>query len=184
MNYDTDFDDTRRGQVLQHRTSVASHATNTAYTTTDLEQLRFLVLDLASIILDDPQYTADDRETSRSLDSNGVPIAPEYRHEFLMNKDDPYYYAWAYDHSPTFADSISTDQSAMTLVTAGHQKHSYFEEDPAIVSRSLLRHGLREREEGEQDPPPVVGVYAPANTINLTGDYAINRTFEATIEEA
>lgn len=170
-----DYDATRRSSVISRRSAALAKTDNTAYANTDLDTLRKLVLDLAEVLIDDVQFDADDKEFSRAFDSNGVPNAAEWRHEFLMANDDEYRATWSWDHSDFYKDLIQDDHSSLQLVDYGRVKHTYFENDPDIVDRSLLRHALRDRLPGEQDPPPVLGAYAPDQTVNLSGGAAIRR---------
>lgn len=89
-----------------------------------------------------------------------TPAAPEWRHEFLMLADTDYNEAWAHDHASELRDRAA-EPDVMRIVERGRRLHHYRETDLGIVDRSLLRHCLREKREGETYPPDVVGKDAP-----------------------
>lgn len=161
MNFDQDFTKAERDEIIARRKRLRNRADGVAYTTADLDDLRKGYLDLIRLGIDDSQLSADDREYSRSLNDAGVPNAPEYRHEFLMGSDNEYHVAWAYEFSESFRARADADPSTMQSVERSRASHAYFERDPEIVDRSLLRNGYRSPREGEGDPPPVVGRFAP-----------------------
>jgi len=164
VNYDLHFDGTRRAALLSSRAALkTTHTTSgVAWSTADLDKLWHLVEDLLALAIDDPQFTADEIEVRRSLDSNGLPLYPEYRHEFLCRTDADYFAAWAWDHSEEYQADALAEPRQMLMVERGRIKYTYRENDPDIVDRSLLRNGLRELREGETLPPQVIGEYAPA----------------------
>jgi hypothetical protein len=167
VNFDIDLTAIQRQAILTRRTAIAGSATT--------EQLRVLMLDTLNLLLDDPQYTANDRQFSREIDpTTGKPREPEYAHEFMMQNDYDYFSTWAYDNSENFRTQVADDNLVMDSVARGREKHAYFETDPDIVDRSLLRNGLRERLEGEEWPAPVIGSNAPDAIISMPKIVVVN----------
>lgn len=158
--YDVDFDAARRQAM---RTARAALVAGTA-TQAQKDQL---LRDITELLIDDAQFTAEDREYSRSLNADGYPNAPEYRHEFLMNNDGDYRAAWAYDHWEPYQIEADAEPNKMDEVVRGRSLYPYRESDPEIVDRSLLRNGYRPLREGETMPGNVIGRYAPKLTAIL-----------------
>ncbi len=167
-DYNADFTKAERDALLEARAAFNASAPGTAAFNTALKDV---VAALLSMAIDEPQLTATDREYSRSLNSEGFPVYPEYRHEFLMGIDGDYYAAWAYEHSASFAESADMEPNLWERVARGRVNFPYREENPEIVDRSLLRRGLREQRAGETFPTPVIAKYAPAT--RLSGSVAL-----------
>lgn len=165
VSFDADFTSSERSTLLSRRLTLKNRVDGTAWTAADIDILKKVILDLLELGLDYPELTAEDREYSRGLNADGIPNVPEYRHELLMDLDTDYRAAWRYEFDPRFADQLALDPFLMTAVEQGYARYSYIERDPDIVDRSLLRQGMRERREGELDPPPVLGRHAPKYTI-------------------
>ena len=172
-NFDIHYTESQRQALLNRWDAI-----NTTATT---EQLRVLMHDVLDLMLNDTQYTADDRQFSRAIDTTtGKPREPEYAHEFLMQNDTDYFSAWAYQFSPDFRVYAETNSITMDAVNRGLTKYTYFESDADIVHRSLLRNGLREREEGEEWPTPVLGSAAPAAVISVP-QIVVTTTADSTV---
>jgi hypothetical protein len=126
------------------------------------------MLDVLHILLDDAQFDAVDRNFSRQTDpATGKPRNPEYAHEFLMKNDPDYFAAWAYLNSEAYRLSADANPPTLDAVIRGQSKHTYLENDPDIVWRSLLRNNMRLPEEGEEYPPEVLGTAAPDAVISI-----------------
>jgi hypothetical protein len=81
--------------------------------------------------------------------------------------DSDYFAAWAWDHSEEYQADALAEPRQLLMVERGRIKYTYRENDPEIVDRSLLRHGLRELREGETLPPEIIGEHAPAFQVVL-----------------
>jgi hypothetical protein len=166
--FDVDFDDAERAALLARRASLLAKVDDTAYSNVQLDDLRKMVLDLVTLILDTSQMTAEDRTYSLGLNAEGLPNVPEYRHEVIMSQDSSYRAAWRYDYDPNYPAIVEADPQLMRLVELGRTRHPYREGDPDIVDRSLLRNFWRPLEPGESMPPGVTGRTAPQITTILT----------------
>lgn len=156
--FNVDYTKAQRDAVLALRGSLKNRNDGVAYTTTHLDNMRKMVLDLAQQLLDNYGLAADARETEIGLNvTTGLPNNPEYRHEHLVETSLSYFAAWAYDHSAEYAAAVDVNPEMMETVQRGRGLFPYREADVGIVSRSLLRHFLREKLETELWPYPVVG---------------------------
>ena len=160
-SYDIDLTDTQRTTLRTLRAAMLLRTPGAAPTATDIDRLYSTVLDLLTLSMDDPELTAADKHFSLGFDTDGTPNAPEYRHEFYVSMDTDYTAAWRYDHDPTYPAIVEENPQLMRAVTAGQTRYTYREADPDIVWRSLLRNGWRDPEEGEGEPPEVLGRRAP-----------------------
>lgn len=165
--YDIDFSNSQRDALMTIRTAMQGRVSGASPTATDIDRLYSAVLDLLVLQLDDPELNATDKEYSRSFNASGIPNAPEYRHEFLIAGDTDYVAAWRWDHDPAYPAIVEANPQLQRAVTAGQTKYSYRESDPDIVWRSLLRNSWRDPEEGEGQPPEVLGRRAPRLTAVL-----------------
>lgn len=165
-DFDSDFTKTERDAFHSNIATLKARTPGSTVTAAQFDALLNTALDFKRVGVDDPQFTSEEREARRSLDANGVPPYPEYRHEFLMGSDTTYQAAWLYDNSELYRLEADAEPRAMNIVLLGRTNHAYRERDPEIVDRSLLRHGYRTLRDGESFPLPVVGRYAPKTSVS------------------
>lgn len=168
-NFDVDFSKAQRDSYHADIAVLIARTPGAAITAAQFDALLRVVLGHKRVAVDDAQLTSEDREYSRALNVDGYPNAPEYRHEFLMDRDSTYEHAWAYDHTEgqnvDFKAQADAEPNLKAIVDLGHANHTYLENDEGIVDRSLLRNKYRLPREGETEPPPVTGRYAPRYTV-------------------
>ncbi len=101
-----------------------------------------------------------------SMNADGTPVAPEYRHEYMMAQDKDYFNAWAYEFSSIYRPIVNASPNLLASVHRGRMKFTYRESDPNIVDRSLYRHALRTARPEDKELPEIVGANIPKIFVN------------------